>query len=432
MKEAIARRNGVCLAALALVVAARPAGANEALDLLEANPGSGVGTVRVTGPDPAASREETLDPGTVDPSLPRRWNTELQPSFKIRLTEAEPVVSEVAARGLFEWRMEGGELSLEDGGDTKIDSSRLRRARLGLALLAYYDTEIQIEGLFDGGGSYRGLETLKARIPVGGDRALTLGKFPPPFTLEYAQDPAVRWFHEMSPLVTQIVPASSLGALLEGHEGNWDWKGGWFSGNADRDLPSFDGNGYVLAGVGYSINGPAGGDAGGTGYQRWHFDYIHNFDKMRSESVPLGYEHLVATGFQLSSGRLDFMGDFLLAKGDAGSVWGMSLAGGYWLMDDALRLVARYDYASSDDLGGVLAGWGVPRSGSDAVQPFAYPELRAGGELQSIYSGLNLHLFDHNLILSSGLEFRTLSDVIDADGDTIDSWIWQAGGRLAF
>ena len=404
------------------------AAGNEALDLLETDPGSGVGTVRTSGPDPVverAARELRVLP---DPALRERWNPELSPEFQIRLTEAEAIVTDVALRGLFEWRMDTGDIRFSDDTEHEVDSSRLRRARLGLALLAYYDTELLVEGMFDGDGDYRGLESLKARIPVGDRMALSVGKFPPPFSVEYSQDAAVRWFPELSPLVAQMAPANSLGALLEGQRTRWDWKIGWFSGDADRDVPAFDGNGYVLAGIGYAFDRTVGSAA----YQRWHLDYIHNFDGSVSESVPLGYRNMVATGLQMSAGRFDLMGDLMLAKGDAGTVWGTSIAGGYWLLEDAVRIVARFDYARSDTDGGVLGGWGVPRSGTDSVQAFGYPTVWAGQELRSIYSGLNIHLYEDNLILNSGVEYRRMYEVLGGSSDKLDALIWQLGGRLAF
>jgi hypothetical protein len=293
---------------------------------------------------------------------------------------------------------------------------------------------LQADVLFDGDADFVGIETLAARIPAGDELMLTAGKFRPPFTLEYTQDAAVRWTRELSPLVAQMVPSSSLGAMLQGQgpAGQWDWKLGWFSGDADEDLPGFRGDGYLLAGIGYSGYARPEPGSGRTvsSWHRWHLDYIYNFDGAQSRSVPMGYEHMVATGMQMSAGRFDLMGDFLFAHGDSSTAWGGTISAGYWLMEDALRLVGRFDYARSNDEGGIVAGWGVPGSGSDILQPFSAPITYAGMELYSIYSGLDLFLYGQNVILSSGLEIRSLNDVVD--GDDIDSLIWQTGGRLAF
>ncbi|MDA0766630.1 MAG: porin [Verrucomicrobia bacterium] len=403
---------------------------NAALDFLEAELGEEeLQAENVSEEDPVEASKKVVE-AVEDPSLPTRWNPELVPLLSVNLAPTEG--DTLALRGLYEWRLDHGEVDVFGGDGQKVDSSRARRARLGVALKTFYQTELQADVLFEGDADYAGIETLMARVPVGDSLLISGGKFPPPFTLEYTQDAAVRWTRELSPMVAQMVPASSLGLMAQGRSERWDWKLGWFSGDADRDVPSWRGDGYLLAGLGYSAYAipPAGGDPGASAWHRWHLDYIYNADGARSRSVPMGYEHLLATGFQYSSGRVDFMNDFLMARGDASSAYGLTMTGGYWLMEDALRMVARFDYGKSNDPGGILAGWGVPAGGAEALQPFSYPVMHAGGELYSIYAGLDLFLYDQNLILSSGLEMRTLKEVIDS-GD-IDSLIWQTGGRIAF
>jgi len=404
--------------------------ANEALDFLEAELGEEEWADQGSVEEVGKGEKKEVRPVLMDPSLPGRWDPELMALLPVKI--AQPGAEEVALRGLYEWRMDHGDLDIEGGPDGEVDSSRSRRMRLGVALKTFYEAELQADVLFDGEADYAGIETLLARVPVGDSLLVSAGKFPPPFTLEYTQDAAVRWTRELSPLVAQMVPASSLGVMVQGQGARWDWKLGWFSGDADRDVPSWCGQGYLLAGLGYSGYGavPVGAAAGTASWTRWHLDYIYNFDGAESRSVPMGYEHLLATGVQVSSGRFDLMNDFLLAHGETSRAWGMTMTGGYWLMEDALRLVTRFDYAKSGDEGGILSGWGIPTSGSEAAQPFSYPTVYRGGELFSIYGGLDLHLSDRNLILSSGLELRTLSDVVGS-GD-IQSLIWQTGGRVAF
>ncbi|MDB4538033.1 hypothetical protein N9230_05420, partial [Akkermansiaceae bacterium] len=119
-----------------------------------------------------------------------------------------------------------------------------------------------------------------------------------------------------------------------------------------------------------------------------------------------------------------------LAKGNDQTAWGVTAAGGYWLVEDAVRLVGRYHYAKSREDGGVLVGWGVPGTGTDAGQPFGSPLSTSASELHSIYGGLNFHLFEDNLLLGTGLEYRNLSGVV-GEGD-FDSWGWNTWARFAF
>lgn len=407
--------------------------ANKALDILESDARAGKGGFPV--PEYEETRETvSADPKViveVDLSLPRHWDTELEPLFPVEPLGG-PGLSAFALRGLYEWRYERGEIDGAAGGDVEMDSSRVRRARLGMALRTFYNTELEGQALFDGGGSYRGIETLKVRVPLSEAVALTVGKFQVPFTLENTQDAAVRWTPELSPLVAQMAPANSLGVMLGGRGGDLEWKVGWFSGDAARGIPDLGGGGFLLAGLAYHINGvvPHGDGSASSSYNRLHLDYLYNFEGAESESIPMAYRHLVSAGFQSSSGRVDVMGDFLLASGDESTAFGLALSGSYWLMEDALRLVGRYNFSSSDDPGGVLSGWGIPNAGSDGLQALSYPVESSGEWLNSIYVGLNVHLYQDNLILSTGLDFRNLKEVVG--GDEIDSWTWLTGGRMAF
>ena len=128
---------------------------------------------------------------------------------------------------------------------------------------------------------------------------------------------------------------------------------------------------FLQVGIAHSDNGgsPASGRAR---LNRWHVDYIYNFDPSKAEAVPNGYRHLLAAGLQFSEGKMDLMGDVSLANGEDSSVLGLSVNGAYWLLEDAVRLVGRWDFAVSDDPGGVYSGWGVPASGAEAVQPFGH------------------------------------------------------------
>jgi hypothetical protein len=100
------------------------------------------------------------------------------------------------------------------------------------------------------------------------------------------------------------------------------------------------------------------------------------------------------------------------------------------LLQDAIRLVARYDYATSRDPGGVISNWGIPLTGSDALRPSDFPVSTAAGQLSSIYGGVNFHLDDDNFIIGTGVEYRSLSDVVD--DDDFSSWGWNTFARFSF
>jgi hypothetical protein len=139
---------------------------------------------------------------------------------------------------------------------------------------------------------------------------------------------------------------------------------------------------------------------------------------------------MVSTGIEVSSDRFDFGGDFLLAKGDRNTAWGMTLTGRYWILQDAVRFVGRYNYADSDDPGGLSVGYGVPGALGDSTQPMlGYGTVLTGDELHNFYAGLDWHIIKDYFLLSTGAELKLLDNEMGADSST---FFWRTGGRVAF
>ncbi len=403
-----------------LFVLASSGYANEALDLLDAEAGGAQNVFEHAARVPASEKAEVRASKNFpkpEPQFPTRWETDLPPKFPFEVSRE----TTIAPRGLFEYQSHDRSIA---GG------ARLSRARVGVILDTFYGIEILADALFSSSGDYQGWETLRTSIPLNDQVFLAVGKFQPPFSTEYSRDAAVRWFPTLSPLAAQIAPASSLGVMLEGSDSSFDWKFGWFGGGAGRSIPSLDGKGYLLGSIATSSN--RGGDENNPGpyYQRWHLDYLYNMDGESSESIPMGYRHLVSAGAEFSSGPFDYYTEFLLARGSESTAYGVTVAGRYWLLQDAVSFVGRYQYAASRDAGGLETGWGVPATGADATFPSDFPVYTTAGQLSSFYGGVNVHLDDDNFIIGTGLEYRSLSDVVD--DDDFSSWGWNTFARYAF
>ena len=241
------------------VLPALPVLGNEALDLLEGKEDPLEPLGHVLTPQPDASQPNGLN---WDQDFSWRWLTQLPPLWSYA-PEDNRWVQEAALTGLFEWRLESGSIEPDGTGipDQDVDSAGARRARLGTVLRAFYNTDLEGEAVFDGDADYHGIGKLKATVHVTDDVSLAFGKFRPPFALEYTRDASVRMIPEMSPLAAQIVPANSLGAMASGVLGDWDWGVGWFSSDSSKNIPGFDGDGYVLAKLGYTFQGTPGGEA---------------------------------------------------------------------------------------------------------------------------------------------------------------------------
>lgn len=413
------------------------ASGNEALDLLEGK----ITEDEVTVTSLLKEREsETLEKEQEkilhdSRDYSSRWKNRLAPVGIVYENDNNAVVQRAAIDGLVEWGLVEGEVDPDNGVEQDVSESRLKRLRLGGLVRALYNTDLEGRAVFDGDG-YQGIDTLKATVQVNDNLKVEAGKFRPPFSQEYRQDPSVRATPELSPIVAQIAPANTLGVRVETGSGPWEFGLGWFSGARNRNIPGFDGGGFILANLSYTFDGRVVIEAGEEntevppGHQKWHLDYLYNTSSDLDGAVPDGQRHLFSTGIELSSGNFDFAGDFLLANGGEDTAWGLSLTGRYWVLEDALRLVGRYNYAGTAEPGGLSVGFGIPGAEGDSTQPLlGFDTVLPADEFHSFYLGFDLHVLQDYLVFSSGLEFKLLRDEVNGDASDL---FWRTGGRAAF
>lgn len=412
---------------------------NEALDLLEGKITEEEVTVSklLERDEPAQESESKEGEEKVlrdDQDYSSRWKNRLAPLGVVYENEANPILQRAAVDGLLEWGLVNGEIEPKSGASEKIDENQLKRVRLGGMMRAFYNTDLEGRVVADGDG-YQGIDTLKATVQVNEVLKVEAGKFRPPFSQEYRQDPNVRVAPGLSPIVAQVAPANTLGARISASNGPWEMGLGWFGGGVDKDIPEL-GGGFVLANLIYTFDGDLVADAGDEdavappGHQRWHLDYLYNSSTDPVGSVPNGYKHLLSTGIEVSTGRFDFGGDFVLANGEVDTAWGMTLTGRYWILEDALRFVGRYNYADTDDSGGLSVGFGVPGALGDSTQPLlGYSTVLPADEFHSFYTGLDWHIVEDYLLFSTGLELKLLKDEVNGDSSSL---FWHTGGRVAF
>jgi hypothetical protein len=430
---------------LAAFAAAFTAQANEVLDILEADkkPESMPPVGEAAGA-PAATITEY--PEYVWPEWQTRTFDPVWSRAVLFDDDAHPWIQHLAITGFFQWHAASGTAEVDAVGsvpakNVDLDSSRTRNARLGARIRAFSNTRIEAIGELADGEGGPGIERLKARTEYLPGAGVTYGKFRPQFTAEYRQEEEFSPYPDRAMLVNMIAPATTLGIHLDYNHNDWDYGLGWFSGDADDDIPSVDADGMLVLNLGRSF---VSGKDGVPQRTRWHLDYIHNFDAARSGSIPRyhvagrrsangnqlvganpGFRHLLATGFTLEQERFSFLGDFMLAKGDS-SVWGLTLAPAWWAVPGYLRIVGRYHYAAGNDPGSLVATMGASADPWFDSSPFFI-----GDEYHSFYLGANAHLYRDRIVLMTGIENIILGDNAGAGFNT-DAWIWHAGLKVSF
>jgi len=441
----IQRIPAMAMLAGGLVVSAAGAIANEALDILEGRRS----TEDVVLPPEPGRELEGNDEAAISPGGSAWGKSTLDPILSRAVLFSDPEntwIQELAIQGLFQWSGVWGNAENDVPGSgarrrEAINSLRARRLRLGARVKAFCNTEIVARAEFAGPGAYSGIDEIKARIEVARDTHVSFGKMRPEFSIEYSMPPGKLPTPERSALVDQLSPARTLGLMVDSRRGPWDYGLGWFSGAADSGIPSFSGNGFLLAKLGYTgIDRTDGRDPLSV---RWHLDYIYNFDGDESGSIPRfrvpagtlsanggrpvtqpSFRHIVSTGVEIRQERMDFAGDFLLGHGGAANLWGLTLMPSYWIVPGTLRIVGRYHYADTDTPGGIVTGLG-----RDPY--FDMSSLYTGDEYHSFYLGANLHIHRNNVVLMSGLEYAMLKDQSGGGFDT-NFTFWHAALRISF
>jgi hypothetical protein len=428
-------RSFLLIAALGMA----PVMANDALDILE-------GHKEVEDIDlPPLPEEQAADPDKPPVFVEPQWAPGPMDSIWSRAIlfedPTDPWVQQVAVMGLFDWRASWGEAEVEGGGNTDLDTTRTRRARLGARMKIFGNTEIEAVGEFAGEGDFRRLERFKAITGIRDGYQVEYGKFRPTFGIESSKNPEELLTPHRSLLVNMMMPAESLGVSIQSTEGPWRWHLGYFSADQDPYFPSLQSDGFLVAGVAHTFTDRD--SAGNPLRTTWHADYIHNFDMLTSETVPRyrlqgrraangggaipgnpAFRHLVSTGIKVEAERYAYEGEFLFAQGRT-DAWGLSFSPSYWIVPGMLQAVGRYHFADTNDPGGLVGGLGA---GAD---PFfdASPTF-VGDEFHSFYLGANLHLYRDKVLLMNGIEYALMND--GSTGFDTEALMWHSGARLSF
>lgn len=418
--------------------------ANDVLDALEGKKKSSEIYVPAAAGSPA-----TDDRGALiypDITFPPSRLDDIWARSVVYENEANPWIQRMAITAYFDQQAAFGEAEVDRVGlvpekSVDLDGTRTRRARLGARIQAFRNTDIEANYEFAGDSGHQGIERIKVRTEILPNTTVTFGKFRPDFGTEYTIEPEDSLYPDRSMLMNMIAPDTTLGVQVGYSYRDWDFGLGWFSGDSNKDIPGIEGEGSLLLNFKRTLVEKSGASLSRVA---WHFDYLHNFDGARSDTVPRFsvagtrsangnqlvtrnplFHDLVSTGIVLDQGRFSFMGDFMIAKGDS-AAYGVTLAPSYWAIPGRLNIVGRYHYAVSDDAGGLITTMGTSSDPSFDNSPFFI-----GDEYSSFYLGANVHLYRDQIILMGGLEYGLLTDEQGANFNT-EAWIWHAGAKISF
>ncbi len=292
-----------------------------------------------------------------------------------------------------------------------------RRFRFGIAATFLHDFEF--EGQFNlkrdyssDGRFFQDVEDLAIVYSGVENLELTVGKFKPAITQEYATSSKRIITFERSLLVNQIT-AEKTGGVMVTYEMDpitIDLAG--FSGDLSDDwaLPEFDAGYGLMARLGYAL--------GDTDIR---FDYMYQEED--DDNVAFSdYDNMFSLNTSSQWDKFGLNTDIIFATGmgDTEDVFGIVIMPHYQLTDK-LQAVFRYHLATSE--------------GNDGIRLQSRYERRTvedgggtrGDVYNSFYLGLNYRICKDKLKLMTGVEYATLDGKSEYSG-----WTYFAGVRTYF
>ncbi|NWK56416.1 hypothetical protein HW115_12400 [Verrucomicrobiaceae bacterium N1E253] len=222
---------------------------------------------------------------------------------------------------------------------------------------------------------------------------------------------------ERSAISNKIFQTTLTGAWLDACAGNWSYYGGVFSTAWDEEIASWNAGELYHARLAYDTSDCLSLEQSELSAA---FAYADNDD---FDGISLNYEWAGALAFTAEQGRANYMANLIFGENrdDAlddrgGSFWGVVFMPSYWLIDNDLEAVFRYQYQAASEDKGIRINSRYART-AGAVEQEDISLLRGGrgDQHHSAYLGLNYYFCGNHSKVMAGVEY----DDLESDGDDI-------------
>ncbi len=238
------------------------------------------------------------------------------------------------------------------------------------------------------------------------------------FTQEYSTRTRELLEFNQSLLVNALVPRGLTGVWVTGKINRWVYALAGYAGDYETELAKFNAGAVVQASLGYDFASALGADKA-----LLRLDYQGSSSASNSFG-PANFDNALSLNTTYQKGRVGFYSDLLGAtgRGSQGDVWGVILTPSYFLIDQKLQVIFRYQYAHGDNNGLKL------QTRYESLAPDIRGTKSIGSDYSAAYLGLNWYLYGHKLKVMSGLEYSDL----EGGPKNFSGWTYFAGLRLAF
>ena len=224
--------------------------------------------------------------------------------------------------------------------------------------------------------------------------------------------------------------SNPTGTWIELGKGNWSAETGVFTTTRDEYIAGWDDGQMYWANAWYDFKDVTGADVSELYLSGYYQDAELGEDRLAG-----GVEWSTSTALTYGRGRWRFQLEGIYGQnGDQsresreGNFWGFVFLPSYWLIEDKLEAVGRYQYQGAENSEGIrLNSRYVRRAGS--VEPATGLSNGRGDEHHSFYLGLKYHIIKDNIHILGGVEY---DDIESGGAHVYDGWTTFLGFRIYF
>ncbi len=236
---------------------------------------------------------------------------------------------------------------------------------------------------------------------------------------------------ERSALANKIMPDNVTGAWIDAERGKFGYYAGVFSTAAHNELADWNAGELYLARATYDFTDSTSFDSAEALLAFGYADHDSVADNR------IGFDWTTSAAVMIQQGRTNMVANLIYGenrddanRGRSGNFWGVILMPTYWITQDRLEAVFRYQYAHASEDEGIRLNSRYVRNAGDARQEnIASLRNGRGDEHHSVYLGLNYYFCGDNSKLMAGVEWEDLSS---AGNDVYQGISYSLAYRMYF
>ncbi|MCE9520429.1 MAG: hypothetical protein K8R87_12860 [Verrucomicrobia bacterium] len=219
-------------------------------------------------------------------------------------------------------------------------------------------------------------------------------------------------------LVNTLVPRGLTGIWINGKVQHWTYALAAYAGDYEKEFTNFNAGAVIQASIGYDFAAAFGADKA-----LLRLDY-QGSNSGQNGFGPGKFDNALSINTIYQKGRFGFYTDLLggTGRGMQGDVWGAIITPSWFIVEQKLQVIFRYQYAHGDNDGLKL------QTRYESYAPGIQDTKGIGSEYNAAYVGLNWYLYGNKLKVMTGLEYSDMS----GGPKNFSGWTSFSGLRVAF